>query len=226
MKRWGLFGCVMGCWLAACQPQKPADAPGIAPSQQQKPKEESGQEPLREAEEPPFKEDAVQALGALATFWALGLQGSSKNAPTSWHVHAASGTCMPKESGGFRVANERVYGPGDESVTLWDEKQKTEVTMYTYPATRALDAEFDDVLASMAQTCTEGPMVSAVQGDTHFGACVRRLEGDLLLIEQAVLFQRAKWLHKARITFAAPALGDSQDAAMSLLSQAFAPCNP
>ena len=98
--------------------------------------------------------------------------------------------------------------------------------MYTYPATRALDAEFDDVLASMAQTCTEGPMVSAVQGDTHFGACVRRLEGDLLLIEQAVLFQRAKWLHKARITFAAPALGDSQDAAMSLLSQAFAPCNP
>jgi hypothetical protein len=207
--------------LAACQPRKPASAPTSTTHRQQT--KESNPKPAGDAS---FKDDAMAAMAALSSRWMLlGTNSSVKEAPRAWHRHAASGTCMPKDSASWELGKEQVYGPDDESVTLWNDKLKTEVTLYTYPATQPLDAEFGEVMRAMGGTCSEGPMMSTTQGDVHFGGCVRRLDGDVLLLEQVVLFQRGKWLHKARITLLARALGDAYDAAMGVVSQAFAPCS-
>ena len=169
----------------------------------------------------------MEAMAALSSRWMmLGISDGAKEAPVGWHRHAASGTCMPKGSASWELAAEQTYGPDDESVTVVSEPLRTKVTLYTYPATRAIDAEFDDVMQAMGQSCTEGPMLSTVQGNAHFGGCVRRLDDGVLLLEQVVLFQRGPWLHKARITFAATQMTNAYDGAMSVVSQAFATCPP
>ncbi len=214
----GLGGFALVYLLAACQPRKPAVPPATATHQQQA-------EPQRTDGEGSIAPDAMKAMAALTGRWMmLGITDGAKEVPTRWHRHAASGTCMPKESASWELAGEQTYAPADESVSLFNEQLKTKVTLYTYPATRALDAEFDEAMQAMGQSCTEGPMMSTAQGDTHFGGCVRRLEDGFLLLEQVVLFQRGEWLHKARITFAAVQMGEAYDAAMGMVSQAFASC--
>jgi hypothetical protein len=131
---------------------------------------------------------------------------------------------MPKESASWRPGKERVYGPDDESVTLFNDRLRTEVTLYTYPAHNDADREFRDVMQAMSRTCTEGLMMSTTQGDVRIGGCVQRLPGDALVLEQALVFQRGKWVHKARISFLAAVMGDAYDAAMAVVSTAFAPC--
>jgi hypothetical protein len=99
----------------------------------------------------------------------------------------------------------------------------TEVTLYTYPAHNDADQEFREVMAAMSRTCSEGPMMSTTQGEVRIGGCVQRLPGALVL-EQALVFQRGKWVHKARISFIAAVMDDAYNAAMALVSTAFTPC--
>lgn len=209
-RRWLLL---VGCLLAACAPAKRASDPAEAKND------------TAASKEADFKKDAVEAMAVLASRWALlGTKADAKEQPTGWHRHAGSGTCMPKGSASWELAKEHTYGPDDESVTMWNEKLKSQLTLYTYPAAQALDAEFDAVLGEMSRSCTEGPVLSAKTGDTHVGGCARRLEGDVLLLEQVVLFQRGKWLHKARITFAAAQADAAYSPTMSVVSQSFEAC--
>jgi hypothetical protein len=213
-----LFTCALGACAVACQAQKPlaaaAPAPPVQPGSNPKPDEHA------------IKEDAMAAMVALSGRWMLaGAQGGPKEAPRAWHVHGGSGTCMPKDSASWRPGKELVYAPDDESVTLFNDRLLTEVTLYTYPARNDIDQEFRDVMQVMSRkTCTEAPMMSTTQGDVRIGGCVRRLRGDALLLEQALVFQRGKWVHKARITFVAGMMADAYTAAMALVSTAFAPC--
>ena len=131
---------------------------------------------------------------------------------------------MPKDSASWRLGKEHVYAPDDESVTLFNDRLSTEVTLYTYPARNDTDREFRDVMQAMSLTCREGPMMSTTQGDVRIGGCVQRLPGDALVLEQALVFQRGKWVHKARISFLAAVMGDAYNAAMAVVSTAFAPC--
>jgi hypothetical protein len=67
-------------------------------------------------------------------------------------------------------------------------------------------------------------MMSMTQGDVRIGGCIQRLPGDALVLEQALVFQRGKWVHKARISFLAAVMGEAYGAAMAVVSTAFAPC--
>jgi hypothetical protein len=211
------FTCALGACAVACQAQMPPAAAAPAPPAQ------PGSNP--KPDEHAFKEDAMAALAALSGRWMLvGVQGGPKEAPRAWHVHARSGTCMPKDSASWRLGKEYVYGPDDESVTLFNDRLRTEVTLYTYPAHNDVDREFREVMQVMSRTCTEGPVMSTTQGDLRLGACVQRFPGDALVLEQALVFQRGKWVHKARISFLAAVMGDAYTAAMAVVSTAFAPC--
>ena len=151
------------------------------------------------------------------------MSDGAREPPSGWHRHAASSTCLPKGSASWKLNDERVYGPDDESVSLLNEDIGTLVTLYTYPARDAFDVEFQEVVAEISHTCTENPVMTSEQGGTHFVACVRRMDG-VLLVEQALMFQRDKWLHKARITFPDVASQQAYTPVMSVVSQAFAPC--
>lgn len=208
--------------LTACHPAKPAvepakPAPAAKPTARPKPNQADT--------DPSFRPDATDAMAALLGYWSLlGISDAAKETPKSWHRHAASGTCMPEGSKSWRVTNTRVYGPDDESVSLWNDQLKILVTLFTYPARHPVGPEFDDVMRQMSGTCTEGPVMTTNVGDVHVGGCVRRLKNNALLLEQAVLFQHDKWFHEARITFAAAGARDAYTPAMSLFSESFAPC--
>jgi hypothetical protein len=131
---------------------------------------------------------------------------------------------MPKETASWRPGKERVYAPDDESVTLFNDRLRTEVTLNTYPGQNDVDSEFREVMQAMSRTCTEGPMMTTTQRDVRIGGCVHRFPGDMLVLEQALLFRRGKWSHKARISFPAAVMGDAYGAAMALIGMAFKPC--
>jgi hypothetical protein len=204
---WLLLGLLSACGKPAPASANDAKAKDAA----------SGEETL--------KEDAVAAMAKLAGHWVLqGTAESPAEKPKEWHRHAGSGTCMPKGSAGWELAKENVYGPDDESVSLFNDGLKTLVTLYTYPARQDIDAEFEAVQHDIAGTCTEGPMMTTVVNDAHFVGCVHRLESGVLLLEQAVLVQRDKWLYKTRVTFPEPALDAAYQPAMSLSGLSFKPC--
>jgi hypothetical protein len=206
--------------LLACQPSKGASSPSDA---SQGEAQDASQGDANSRSEAPLKEDAMAAMVALAGHWVIPEGGDAEPAQ-SWHRHAASGTCMPKGSASWQLSHEQVYGPGDESVSLWNEQLQTLITLYTYPAQGDLEGAFGGVMNEMgSRTCTEGPMMSTDQDGTHIGGCVRRKDG-FLLLEQAMLFQRGEWLHKARITIPEPALDAAYSPAMSVVRQSFAAC--
>ena len=209
---------LVGVWLllsaiTACgAPAKPASA-----NDAKRADAPSGEETL--------KEDAVAAMAKLAGHWVLEAAGDSPaTKPNDWHRHNGSGTCMPKGSAGWELTKEHTYGPDDESVSHFNDELKTLVTLYTYPAQQELDAEFEAVQRDLSGTCTEGPMMSTVVKEAHFVGCVNRLEDGLLLLEQAVLVQRDKWLYKTRITFPEPVLDAAYQPAMSFARLGFSPC--
>lgn len=212
---------VVALLAAACQPKTAAQSPGSAGA-----KPSSSAEPAATDEgDSELKQDAMQAMAKLAGNWALlGISNDAREAPSAWHRHAGSNTCMPKGSQSWKLADQRQYAANDESVSLSNESLGIHVTLYTYPARGALDAEFESVMSDMSRTCTEGPMMTTKTGGAHVGGCVQRLPSGLLLLEQAVLFERGKWLHKARITFAAEATHAAYTPAMSVVSSAFGPC--
>lgn len=168
----------------------------------------------------------MEHMAFLVSSWALLGSGSKDAEPaTGWHRHAASGTCMPTGSRSWQSGKAQTYGPDDESVTLMHEPLQILVTLYTYPATKPLQPEFEGVVSTMAsKTCTEGPVMSSKIGEAHVGACPHRIDNGVVLLEQVVLLQRGKWFHKARITFAGPATAAAYTPAMSVVSQAFAAC--
>jgi hypothetical protein len=196
--------------LTACSPAKPASDPSSQTSSDDRSS---------------LKKDAMEAMAIQAGFWSLlGISDGAKEQPNGWHRHEGSGTCMPKGSKSWELAQERTYARDDESVSVWNDALKTNLTLYTYPATRVLAAEFESVMGDMSQTCTDGPVMTTTIGDARVGGCVTRLESGVLLIEQAVLFQRGKWLHKARITSPAAAAEAAYSPSMSVVSQAFVAC--
>jgi hypothetical protein len=67
-------------------------------------------------------------------------------------------------------------------------------------------------------------MMSTVVKEAHFVGCVHRLDEGILLLEQAVLVQRDKWLYKTRITFPEPVLDAAYQPAMSFARLGFSPC--
>jgi hypothetical protein len=204
--------------VAGCQPKTTANSPGAKPA---KPSTSAAQVPEPEGS---FEQDALEAMVGLAGRWTmLGISKDAQEPPSAWYRHAASDTCMPKGSKSWQVTDQRTYGRDDESVSLWNESVRTQVTLYTYPAQQPLEKEFEGVMSDMSRTCTEGPLMTTKLGETHVGGCVRRLDEGLLL-EQAVLMRRGTWLHKARITFAAAGTSAAYTPAMSLVSQAFAAC--
>jgi hypothetical protein len=199
--------------LAGCQPSA-AKAPATAAT---------SSEGEGEAE-PKFKDDAMRATAKLMGLWAIGPTDASSEKPSGWHRHAASGTCMPTGSQSWKLRIERVFGPNDEGVSLWNEELKTLVSLFTYPAQQDIDNEMKLVERDMAGTCTEGPMLGSVAGERHFASCVKRLDNDVLLVEQVVLTKRDQWLYKVRITFPEPLLMQAYGPTMAFSEQAFAPC--
>jgi hypothetical protein len=183
-------------------------------------------EPARPNDEPTsspeLADDAMKAMAQAAGFWMLGVADDGGAPTRQWHRHAASGTCLPKDAPGWELVNEKTYGPGDESVSLWNEKLGAKVTLFTYPAQAALEPAFDSVLEQMAKTCTEGPVMSTKMSPGKIGGCIQRLKEGPLLLEQALLFKNGPWLHKARITY--PAGSDAYSAVMSVVARAFKPC--
>lgn len=170
------------------------------------------------------RDDGMRAATSLMGLWALEPRDEDVERPTSWHRHDASGTCMPTGSQSWKLRVERVFGPNDEGVSIWNEELKTLVSLFTYPARQDIESEMKLVTSDMARTCSEGPMLGTVTGDRHFAACVKRLENDVLLVEQVTLIKRAQWLYKVRITFPEPFLMRSYGPTMAFSDQAFAAC--
>jgi hypothetical protein len=174
--------------------------------------------------EPELREDTSRATAKLMGLWALMPAEPSSEKPSGWHRHAASGTCMPTGSQSWQLRHERVFGPDDEGVSLWNEKFKTLVSLFTYPAGGDVDSEMKLVEREMAGSCSEGPMLSTVSGERHFAGCVKRLAEDFLLVEQVMLIKREQWLYKVRITFPEPLLLQVYGPTMAFSAQAFATC--
>jgi hypothetical protein len=202
--------------LAACQPSRPAQPSATPPAARGAKANENDADAI--------EDDAMAATAALIPMWALEVTGDSET-PSAWHRHAGSGTCMPKGSPSWQLTNEREYGPNDESVSLWSDRARAQVTLYTYPAGPPVKAAFDEALSQMAsQTCSEGPVISNESGGTWRGACVSRREDGTLLLEQVMVKQQGQWLNKARVTFAAATLQSSHPQVMALFRAAFVPC--
>lgn len=205
----GLWWSVLIAGLAGCGPAATKE-PATPAS---KPESESN-----------FKEDAVKATATLVGLWAITAPEASDEQPTGWHRHAASGTCMPTGSKNWQLRVEKVFGPDDEGVSLWNEQLKTLVSLFTYPAQAELDPEMEQVVKEMSGTCTEGPLISTTSGQTRLAACIKRLEDDFLLVEQVSLVKRDKWLYKARVTFPTPVLMQAYAPTMSFAGLAFPAC--
>jgi hypothetical protein len=174
--------------------------------------------------EPKLKEDAMRASAKLMGLWAIFPAEASREKPTGWHRHAASGTCMPNGSQSWQLRLEKVFGPNDEGVSLWNDEFKTLVSLFTYPAEQDIESEMKLVERDMAGTCTDGPMLGTVVEGRHFAACVKRLDNDVLLVEQVMLTKRDQWLYKVRITFPEALLMQVYGPTMAFSDQAFAAC--
>ena len=170
------------------------------------------------------KPDAMKATAVLMGLWAITPPMTSEEEPTGWHRHAASGTCMPTGSKNWQLRVEKVFGPDDEGVSLWNDQLKTLVSLFTYPAQADVDAEMKQVVKDMSGTCTEGPLISTTTGETRFAACIKRLEDDFLLVEQVSLVKQDKWLYKVRVTFPSPILRQAYSPTMSFAGLAFQAC--
>jgi len=171
-----------------------------------------------------YKPDAMKATAALVGLWALTGPQEGAEQPTGWHKHAGSGTCMPLGSAHWTLRLEKVFGPDDEGVSVWNDEFKTLVSMFTYPAQADVDAEMDQVVKEMGGTCTEGPMLGTTVGETRYAACIKRMEDDFLLVEEVSLIKRDKWLHKVRGTYPSPALMQAYGPTRAFTAQAFEPC--
>ena len=82
----------------------------------------------------------------------------------------------------------------------------------------------EQVVKEMSGTCTEGPLISTTSGETRLAACIKRMEDDLLLVEQVSLVKRDKWLYKVRVTFPAPVLMRVYAPTMAFTGLAFQAC--
>lgn len=171
-----------------------------------------------------FKEDAMKASATLVGLWAITPPEASDEAPTGWHRHAATGTCMPTGSKNWQLRVEKVFGPDDEGVSLWNDQLQTLVSLFTYPAQAEVDPEMEQVVKEMTGTCTEGPIISTTNGETRFAACIKRIEDDFLLVEQVSLVKKDKWLYKVRVTFPAPVLMQVYAPTMAFAGLAFQAC--
>ncbi|HEX2875273.1 MAG TPA: hypothetical protein VHP33_28675 [Polyangiaceae bacterium] len=171
-----------------------------------------------------FKADAMKASATLVGLWAITPPEASDEPPTGWHRHAATGTCMPTGSKNWQLRVEKVFGPDDEGVSLWNDQLKTLVSLFTYPAQAEVDAEMEQVVKEMTGTCTEGPLISTTSGETRYAACLKRMEDDFLLVEQVSLVKRDKWLYKVRATFPSPVLMQVYAPTMAFVGQAFQAC--
>jgi hypothetical protein len=209
----GLKWCVLVVGLAGCGP--------AATKEPATPASKTGEAAEGEGD---VKPDAMKATVQLMGLWALTPPASSDEAPTGWHRHTASGTCMPTGSKSWQLRVERVFGPDDEGVSLWNDQLKTLVSLFTYPAQAEVDPEMEQVVKEMGSTCTEGPLISTTSGETRFAACVKRMEDDFLLIEQVSLVKRDKWLHKVRVTFPSPILTQAYAPTMAFTGLAFQAC--
>lgn len=170
-------------------------------------------------------------MGALIGFWAIvGLKGSSSPpVAQDFHSHEPSKTCMPKQIGSFIFKYHKKYGPGDESVTLWSDKVKTRITLFTFPATKSADEEFKKSLTDMQRSCRgEGSSTSIkdsrYEQPIQIGGCIHPLKQDVILFEQIILFRRGDWFHKARISTLSEVLGMAYSPTMDVIQQAFNPC--
>src|SRR5690349_18646025 len=104
--------------LSGCHSQKAAEDPNSA----------AGEQGEQAAE---LKEDAVAATVKLAALWIVPVSSEAEK-PTGWHRHEASGTCTTTGSASWLLDHEQNYGPGDESVTLLNQKLGALMTLYTY----------------------------------------------------------------------------------------------
>jgi hypothetical protein len=175
----------------------------------------------------------MEGLAVLAGYWVIhGVRGEPSPAPArASYYHEGSATCMPRALGPFTPRREQVYGPDDASVSLWNEQTQTLVTLYTYPARGPTDAEFAGVMRDMAKTCGGKHMVSSHVADPRFperglvAACGHRVQGTMAL-EQALLFRRGPWFHKARVTYVQSTLERAYAPSMTLVQAAFNRCLP
>jgi hypothetical protein len=171
-----------------------------------------------------MREDTTRALAKLTGLWLIMPPETTAEKPTAWHRHAATGTCMPTASPSWQLRLEKVFGPNDEGVSLWNEDFKTLVSLFTYPAEQDVESEMKLVVRDMAGTCTETPLVSTVVGERHLAGCVKRLDNDFLLVEEVVLIKREQWLYKVRVTFPEPLLMQVYGPTMAFSDQAFGAC--
>ncbi len=175
--------------------------------------------------------DGIPELGAL---WVMkGLHGDAAGATaTNWYHHTATGTCMPRGFGRFLPRGEQQFAPDNVSVGLASKELLTLVSLYTYPAQGTFDAEFEEVAATVAHTCEGRAFASTAMTDPRFpgggriGACSHVVEGDLLAIEQVLLFRRDSWSFKARFTFPAQLMERAYSASMAIVEASFRPCGP
>jgi hypothetical protein len=168
----------------------------------------------------------LAVLVPLLGYWAMLGPGGGEPArePSRWYRHAASSTCFPLDSGSFSAKHHEVYGPGDESVTLWSDELGTLVTLYTYPAQGTVEQDFGSAFRDMQRTCGGRLGASSTLGKRPIGACAHASEGGFQLIEQVLVFHEGSWSHKARFTYPEPLLDRAYSPSMALVNAAFRPC--
>ena len=179
----------------------------------------------------PHSADASPALLQVLSVWELATEATPElGLIEDWHPHAGSGTCLPVSYGDFMLGKVTEYGPNDESLTLVSEVRGTTVTLYVYPGTDALEAEFESVRGSMNQTCGAGVGAILSVDDERFpgggriGLCTHMLDDDLEVIEQIVLFSRDGWYYKARATWPAFLSSTTVPVTRQIIAAAFNAC--
>ena len=185
----------------------------------------------QKASEAPSDNDPQINMGVLVGYWTLlGLKGSSSPAIVKdFYKHDSSKTCMPTQVGSFIFKYHKKYGPTDESVTLWSDKLQTQITLYTFPATKSSEEEFETSFTDMHRNCSGKGLITSIE-DARFeqpvqiGGCIHHLRQDVTLFEQVVLFRRGGWFHKARISTLDEFLGMAYSPTMDVIQQAFNPC--
>jgi hypothetical protein len=149
---------------------------------------------------------------------------------SGWHPHAGSGACMPLSYGDFTLAKVAEHGPNDESVTLTSEVRGATVSLFVYPATSELAAEFETVRGHMNQSCGSGVGATLDIDDARFpgggkvGLCTRIIDGDFELVEEVVLFTRDGWHYKVRATWPAFLSSAAFEPTREIIAVAFNPC--
>lgn len=180
--------------------------------------------------------DLVAAMVGAAADWAIDLSVAAQpDLVQAWEPHDATGTCLPRDFGSFAFKKALDYGPDDESVSILDPELLTLFSMYTYPAKSAdLASEFEAPLGDMGRTCGAGAgaFVTVTITDPRFpgggmvGICAHKVEGDLTLVEQVVVFVRDGWTHKVRSTWPQGVEEASVPALRAAIATAFNPCPP